>query len=211
MKQTLLICIFGFLLIGCSSSESENTENRRTEQDAAPAQKPEKPQPENKPMEYVVLETEKGDINLELDPNKAPITVNNFLKYVDDGFYDGTIFHRVMPNFMIQGGGFTADGVKKETRSPIELESKNGLSNTVGTIAMARGGSPNSATAQFFINVASNENIDYRPGFPGYAVFGRVTSGMDVVNEIRQLETGVHEHHKNWPVEPVRIIKARRE
>lgn len=162
-------------------------------------------------MEYVTIETSKGNIGLELDPNRAPVTVKNFLTYVDEGFYEGTIFHRVIPGFMIQGGGFTADGTQKPTHDPIELESRNGLSNSVGTIAMARTNSPNSATSQFFINVAPNENLDYRPGFPGYAVFGKVTAGMDVVNEIRQVKTGMHGPHADWPVEPVVIKKITRE
>jgi len=166
---------------------------------------------ELKPMEYVVLETSKGDITLELDPNKAPVTVQNFLNYVDAGHYDGTIFHRVIPNFMIQGGGFVPEGTQKPTESPIELESQNGLSNDVGTVAMARTNAPNSATSQFFINVAQNDFLNYKPGNPGYAVFGKVSSGMDVVNEIRQAETRTYTGHQDWPVEAILIKKARRE
>ncbi len=166
---------------------------------------------ELKPMEYVVLETSKGDITLELDPNKAPVTVQNFLNYVDAGHYDGTIFHRVIPNFMIQGGGFVPEGTQKPTESPIELESQNGLSNDVGTVAMARTNAPNSATSQFFINVAQNDFLNYKPGNPGYAVFGKVSSGMDVVNEIRQAETRTYTGHQDWPVETIIIKKARRE
>jgi len=160
------------------------------------------------PLEYVEMQTSKGKIILELNPNRAPITTANFLAYVDEGFYDGTIFHRVIPNFMIQGGGLTPDGDKKETRSPITLESDNGLSNKIGTIAMARTNAPNSATAQFFINVANNEPLDYKPSNPGYAVFGKVIEGMDVVNEIRQVKTSVKNNRPNWPVEDVVIEKV---
>lgn len=167
-------------------------------------------QPE-KPMEYVVIQTSKGDIHVELDPEHAPVTVENFLTYVDSGFYDGTVFHRVISDFMIQGGGFTPEGQKKETRPPIRLESQNGLSNTVGTIAMARTQAPHTATAQFFINVRDNEALDYRPGSDGYAVFGRVTSGMDVVNDIRSVKTANFNGHADWPVEPVIIEKVYRD
>ncbi|NEN22668.1 peptidyl-prolyl cis-trans isomerase [Cryomorpha ignava] len=162
-------------------------------------------------MEYVVIETNKGDITLELDPNKAPVTVANFLSYVDAGHYDNTVFHRVISNFMIQGGGFTADGTQKPTQSPIELESQNSLSNDVGTIAMARTNAPNSATAQFFINVSQNDFLNYKPGNPGYAVFGKVSSGMDVVNEIRQVETRSYMGQQDWPVEAVTIKTIRKE
>lgn len=212
MKNSYLSLFILFIAFGCSQPKtSEPIENSNNNQIQKSSEEAEKPTPKLKPMEYVVIETNKGKINLELDPNKAPITVANFLSYVDEGFYDGTIFHRVIPSFMIQGGGFTADGKQKETKSPIELESQNGLSNVVGSIAMARTNSPNSATCQFFINVGPNESLDYRPGNPGYAVFGKVTSGMDVVNEIRQVKTGNHSGHGDWPVEPVIITKVTRE
>ncbi len=212
MKNSYLSLWILFIAFGCPQPKTnQSQDNSINNQIEKPSEEAEKPTPKLKPMEYVVIETNKGKINLELDPNKAPITVANFLSYVDKGFYDGTIFHRVIPSFMIQGGGFTIDGKQKETQSPIELESKNGLSNEVGTIAMARTNSPNSATCQFFINVGSNESLDYRPGNPGYAVFGKVTSGMDVVNEIRQVKTGNHSGHGDWPVEPVIITKVTRE
>lgn len=159
----------------------------------------------------VVMETNKGKITIELDPERAPATVQNFLTYVDEGFYDGTIFHRVISNFMIQGGGFTPDGTQKSPHAPIILESQNGLSNVVGSIAMARTNAPNSATCQFFINVSDNVALDYRPGNAGYAVFGHVTSGMDVVNDIRQVKTGTFNRHGDWPTEPVIIEKVYRE
>ena len=141
----------------------------------------------------VVLETSQGDITLELDADKAPKTVENFLTYVRDGHYNGTIFHRVIPDFMIQGGGFSADYVQKSTRAPIQNEAGNGLKNTRGTIAMARTGDPHSATAQFFINTVDNGFLDYQSPTPrgwGYTVFGKVTSGMDIVDRIQRLPTG---------------------
>jgi cyclophilin family peptidyl-prolyl cis-trans isomerase len=141
----------------------------------------------------VEITTNKGKITLELYQDKAPLTVENFLKYANAGFYQGTIFHRVIQNFMIQGGGFTKDYQQKETNAPIENEAANGLLNDVGTIAMARTNSPHSATAQFFINVAKNDFLNYSAatarGF-GYCVFGRVIDGMEVVNQIAALPTG---------------------
>jgi cyclophilin family peptidyl-prolyl cis-trans isomerase len=151
----------------------------------------------------VVIETSEGDITVELDRQKAPITVKNFLDYVDAGFYDGTIFHRVIPDFMIQGGGMTPDMSEKKTRDPIKNESGNGLSNTRGTIAMARTNDPNSATSQFFINVGDNANLDTYGG--GYAVFGKVTDGMDVVDKIVGAKTTTKGPHKNVPAETITI------
>jgi len=139
----------------------------------------------------VLLKTSMGDITLELYPDKAPKSVENFLGYVNSGFYDGTVFHRVISNFMIQGGGFTADLRQKKTRAPIANESKNGLSNLRGTLAMARTADPNSATAQFFINTVDNPRLDYAgDANPGYCVFGKVVAGMDVVDKIRTVQTG---------------------
>jgi len=142
----------------------------------------------------VTLHTSRGDIRIELYPDKAPATVANFLQYAREGFYDGTIFHRVISHFMIQGGGFTADLAQKPTRDPIQNEAGNGLSNERGTIAMARTNDPHSATAQFFINVEPNPALDQTGTSNsrewGYAVFGRVVSGMDVVDDIRVSETG---------------------
>ena len=158
--------------------------------------------------EIVVLETSKGSIEIELDRDHAPETVENFVGYVNSGFYDGTIFHRVIEGFMVQGGGFTPDGKEKQTNPPIKLESDNGLSNLEGTIAMARTSDPNSATSQFFINVANNTFLDYSPENDGYAVFGKVVSGMDTVNKIKTVQTAARGHHDDWPVEDVVIIKA---
>lgn len=138
----------------------------------------------------VVMETTYGVVEIELNEEKAPVTVKNFLEYVDAKFYDGTIFHRVIPTFMIQGGGFDEKLQEKKTRAPIKNEASNGLSNTVGSVAMARTSDPNSATAQFYINTADNPSLDYRGSSnPGYAVFGKVISGMPVINRIKMVRT----------------------
>jgi len=158
----------------------------------------------------VRLATSQGDIVVELEPDKAPKTVDNFLQYVKAGHYDGTIFHRVIENFMIQGGGMKPDMSEKTTRAPIPLESRSGLANTRGTLAMARTGDPNSATAQFFINVKDNAFLDQansRDG-NGYAVFGKVVSGMEVVDKIKAVPTGDKGGHQNVPLAPVVIKKA---
>ena len=155
----------------------------------------------------VVLETSRGNIEIELFPDDAPITTGSFLKYVNDGFYEGTVFHRVIPGFMVQGGGFIAEGSQKPTREPIKLESGNGRRNEIGTIAMARTAVPDSATSQFFINVANNGFLDYAPENDGYAVFGKVVSGMDVVNAIASARTASRGPHDDWPVEDIVIKK----
>jgi peptidyl-prolyl cis-trans isomerase A (cyclophilin A) len=158
----------------------------------------------------VKLATSAGDIVVELDAAKAPKTVANFVEYVKAGHYDGTVFHRVIDNFMIQGGGMTADMKEKSTRAPIPLESANGLDNVRGSIAMARTMDPNSATAQFFINLKDNgflNKAQSRDG-NGYAVFGKVVAGMDVVDKIRVVPTGNKGPHQNVPLEPVTINKA---
>jgi peptidyl-prolyl cis-trans isomerase A (cyclophilin A) len=158
----------------------------------------------------VLLATSAGDITLQLDADKAPKTVANFVEYVKSGHYDGTIFHRVIDGFMIQGGGFTPEMTQKPTRPPIPLESRNGLKNERGAIAMARTGVPDSATSQFFINVADNPRLDYpNPDGNGYAVFGRVVEGMEVVDKIRAVETGSVKGHQNVPLKPVLIRSAR--
>ncbi len=157
----------------------------------------------------ITLKTNKGDIVIELDEEKAPITCANFKQYVEDGFYDGLIFHRVIPGFMIQGGGFMPDMMQKATREPIENEAKNGLSNVKYSIAMARTMDPHSASAQFFINTKDNAFLDY-PGQDGwgYAVFGKVVEGTDVVDAIEKVPTGNKAGHSDVPVEPVIIEKA---
>ena len=157
----------------------------------------------------VRLSTSAGDIVLELYPEKAPKTVENFLQYVREQHYDGTIFHRVIDGFMIQGGGFTADFQQKATRAPIALEAANGLKNDRGTIAMARTGNPNSATAQFFINVVNNPMLNApNPDGYGYAVFGKVVQGMDTVDKIKGVATGNKGMHQNVPTQNVTILKA---
>ena len=158
----------------------------------------------------VEMRTSVGVIVLELQPENAPETVKNFLQYVNDGFYNGTIFHRVIADFMIQGGGFTADMQQKKTRDPIKHEGGNGLKNQVGTIAMARTAEPNSATSQFFINVVDNQILDFRGRGPqevGYCVFGRVIKGLDVVGKIRNVPTGARGGHRDVPLQTVTIEK----
>ena len=159
----------------------------------------------------VVLTTSMGAITLELDAKKAPKTVENFVAYVKAGHYDGTIFHRVMDNFMIQGGGFNDKMVQKPTKAAIKNEADNGLKNNKYTIAMARTNDPHSATAQFFINVADNDFLNFSSpkerGW-GYAVFGKVTAGMDVVDNIKKVKTGNNGFHQNVPLEPVTILRA---
>ena len=161
----------------------------------------------------VRLETSHGAIVLALDAAKAPATVENFLAYVDAGHYDGTLFHRVIPGFMIQGGGFDRDFQQKEVREPIQNEAGNGLRNLRGTIAMARTNDPHSATAQFFINSVDNAFLDHTGENPqgwGYAVFGRVTEGLEVVDAISQVKTGTKNGHQDVPAEPVVLLKAER-
>lgn len=159
----------------------------------------------------VALETSKGTIEIELDSAKAPISVENFLRYVNDGFYDGTIFHRVIPNFMVQGGGFLKDMVQKATHDAVKNEADNGLSNLRGTIAMARTPDPDSATAQFFINHKDNGFLDYTAPTAqgwGYCVFGKVTQGMDIVDAIASVSTGTHAGHADVPTEAITIDKV---
>ncbi|HAA76046.1 TPA: peptidyl-prolyl cis-trans isomerase A [Candidatus Latescibacteria bacterium] len=156
----------------------------------------------------VKLETTHGDITLELYPDKAPITVENFLQYVDDGHFDGTVFHRVIPNFVIQGGGFTMEMEQKPTRDKIKNEADNGLNNERGTLSMARTNEIDSATSQFFVNLRDNTNLDHSEANFGYAVFAKVMEGMDVVDEIAQVETTSVSHYQDVPVEPVCVHKA---
>ncbi|MGJ8643858.1 MAG: peptidylprolyl isomerase [Luteolibacter sp.] len=174
-KQFTAIAILGLALLGaCKSEETASAEGEVA-----------------KPV-HVKMVTSAGDVVIKLNPSKAPITVVNFLKYVKDGHYSGTVFHRVMGNFMIQGGGFALEEgelVEKPTGDGIKNESDNGLGNDIGTIAMARTSDPDSATAQFFINVKDNEMLNF-PNGGGYAVFGKVVEGMDVVNKIKGVETG---------------------
>ena len=168
------------------------------------------PNQENLQVKKVKLETSIGDIVIELNEKAAPVTVKNFLRYAEEGFYDGTIFHRVIPNFMIQGGGFKSDMQQKKTHEPIVNEAKNGLKNDRGTIAMARTNDPNSATAQFFINHKNNDSLNYSgTQNPGYAVFGKVIEGMDVVDKIAAVKTSRKGTYSDVPVEPVVIKSAK--
>jgi peptidyl-prolyl cis-trans isomerase B (cyclophilin B) len=159
----------------------------------------------------ITLETNYGPIKLKLHEDKAPKTVKNFIEYVEDGFFDNTVFHRVINNFMIQGGGFTPEMEQKECKAPVENEANNGLENKTGTIAMARTQDPHSATAQFFINVNDNDFLNFKhesvQGW-GYCVFGEVVEGMDVVNKIKDVQTGNQGYHQDVPVESVIITKA---
>jgi len=158
------------------------------------------------PNPQVVIRTSEGDITLQLFADKAPLTVANFLAYVDAGFYNGTIFHRVKPDFMIQGGGFLPDMTQKATGDPVVNESRNRLHNTRGTIAMARTNDPDSATAQFFINQRTNAQLDWAPGRDGYAVFGEVILGMDIVDFIATAPTGQVGMFSDVPLQPI-VIK----
>ena len=160
------------------------------------------------PNPVVTVKTSEGSFTLRLFRDKAPITVENFLTYVEEGFYEGTIFHRVIPNFMVQGGGFLPDMSQKETHDPIVNEAKNRLHNMRGTIAMARTNDPDSATAQFFINVRNNMRLDWSPGNAGYTVFGEVIEGMSVVDYIVTAPTGNVGGHQNVPLEPITILEV---
>jgi peptidyl-prolyl cis-trans isomerase A (cyclophilin A) len=160
-------------------------------------------------MDKVTVKTTMGDFEIELDNKNAPNTVANFLRYVDKGYFDGTIFHRVIPGFMVQGGGFLPDGTQKETDEPIALENPHG--NVRGTIAMARTSDPDSATSQFFINAVDNTaGLDEGARTEGYAVFGTVTRGMDVIDKIAAAETGMRGMHRDWPVQDVVILSIKR-
>lgn len=159
----------------------------------------------------VVFSMPDGDITIELFSEKAPITVKNFLDYVESGFYDGTIFHRVIPGFVIQGGGFTSDMQQKTTQAAIKNEADNGLKNARGTLSMARTSDINSATSQFFVNLKDNANLDHGPGSFGYAVFGRVTDGMDVVDKIAAVRTTTKGHYQDTPVEAVVTKSAKKQ
>ncbi|MCX9155147.1 peptidylprolyl isomerase [Niveibacterium sp. 24ML] len=159
----------------------------------------------------VKVETDAGAFVIELYPAKAPKSVANFLQYVDAGFYDNTVFHRVIPGFVVQGGGMTADMQQKPTRAPIENEAKNGLKNETATLSMARTQDPNSASSQFFINLRHNDSLDY-PSFDGwgYAVFGKVVDGMATIRKIEAAKTGTVAGHRDVPVKPITLLSARR-
>jgi peptidyl-prolyl cis-trans isomerase A (cyclophilin A) len=162
------------------------------------------------PAPHVVLTTSFGDVEIELNQDKAPVSSQNFLKYVDNSFYNNTIFHRVIPGFMVQGGGFTAQMQQKTTNDPIKNEADNGLHNVRGTVAMARTSDVNSATSQFFINVVDNAMLDHGARDYGYAVFGKVVKGMDVVDQIVNVQTNTKGGMQNVPVDPIFIKTAKR-
>ena len=205
MIRTLAVCLGLFAGLTLSARAQEPIPAVPVP-DATATPTPETPKEEN-PM--VILKTSKGDITIELFEKEAPVTVANFLKYVDSGFYKGTIFHRVINGFMIQGGGFTKDMNQKPTNPPIKNEAANGLKNTRGTLAMARTSDPSSATAQFFINVVDNGFLDFKSPDPrgiGYCVFGKVVSGMEAVDAIKAVRTG----QQDVPVETIEILDAAR-
>ena len=219
MKNTLMMIVMLTLFVSEGYTKNKKTEQNENESNPASEKVDKMSKTPQKGNGYVVvLETSLGSIEIELNKEKAPITVENFLNYVTSGAYDGTVFHRVIDRFMIQGGGFTTDGKKKATNPPIKLESNNGLLNEVGTIAMARTNIPDSATNQFFINVKDNSFLNYSStstdslyladSSPGYAVFGKVVSGMDIVNQIKMVKTGARGGMKDWPVDDVLIKKV---
>ena len=162
----------------------------------------------------IVFKTTMGDFKMELFADKAPKTVENFLSYVRDGFFDDTLFHRVIPNFMVQGGGFDVDMNQKDTNAPVENEANNGVKNTRGTVAMARTNDPHSATAQFFINTTDNDFLDFRSETPngwGYCVFGEVVEGMETLEKISGVRTSTHGYHADVPIEPIVVTSVTEE
>jgi len=210
---TMLVVTTVTLIDGCDKKESETSPVPAQPQVQAVEKVEERTVSKEsermaKETKKVKLETSMGEIVIELNEEAAPVTVENFLRYVEEGFFDGTVFHRVIPDFMIQGGGITADMRQKETHAPIVNEADNGLKNARGTIVMARTNEPDSATSQFFINHKNNDFLNYAgPGKPGYAVFGKVTEGMDVVDAIATVKTTRKGPYSDVPVEPV-VIKS---
>jgi peptidyl-prolyl cis-trans isomerase A (cyclophilin A) len=202
MLRTLLTTVLALTTVATAQDAAKPAVPAAPTAPAAPAA------PAEDKVVFVKLATSKGDIILELNETKAPLSVANFVQYVKDGHYDGTTFHRVIGNFMIQGGGFTPDMKQKDTRAPIKNEWKNGLKNTRGTISMARTSVADSATSQFFINVVDNGGLDLPRDGAAYAVFGRVIGGMDVVDAIRNVKTGMKGGMRDVPVEDVMITKA---
>jgi peptidyl-prolyl cis-trans isomerase A (cyclophilin A) len=202
MLRTLLTTVLALTTVAAAQDAAKPAVPAAPTAPAAPAA------PAEDKVVFVKLATSKGDIILELNESKAPLSVANFVQYVKDGHYDGTTFHRVIGNFMIQGGGFTPDMKQKDTRAPIKNEWQNGLKNTRGTISMARTSVADSATSQFFINVVDNGGLDLPRDGAAYAVFGRVIGGMDVVDAIRNVKIGMKGGMRDVPVEDVMITKA---
>jgi len=199
--MSYLIRSIATLLMLCSSAfslaeQAETAANTSAADNAAPPQ--------------VVMQTSMGTLVITLFPEKAPVTVANFLAYVDDGFYDNSIFHRVIPGFVIQGGGFEASMRQKQTNAPIINESGNGLANRRGTLSMARTPNPDSATTQFFINLENNASLNGSFNKPGYAVFAEVTEGLPIVDMISRVRTGTVQQHRDVPLDPVLILSAQR-
>ena len=216
LKRTLLtisIAVIAFSLYGCKEKPATQEPSAGTTEPKPatpkPIAKPVAKEPVAAPTTIVKLSTSKGDVTIELFADKSPITVKNFLGYVNSGFYDGTIFHRVMKGFMIQGGGLTTDMTKKPVRSPIKNETQNRVRNKRGTIAMARQNPLDSATSQFFINHVDNRGLDFDGPYGGYAVFGKVVKGMEIVDRIAMVRTTTKAGRKNVPVEPVVIESAK--
>jgi cyclophilin family peptidyl-prolyl cis-trans isomerase len=206
MKLTFGICLCAVVLVsGCRSKSASVSETRIEKKIMTETKEQAKKGPAT-----VKLQTTMGDITIALDEEKSPLTTANFLNYVKEGFYDGTIFHRVISSFMIQGGGMTADMGQKATSAPIKNEASNGLKNNRGTIAMARTNNPDSATSQFFINLVDNNFLNYvGAARPGYAVFGKVIEGMDVVDKIGAVKTTTKMGAGDVPVEPITILSAK--
>ena len=206
----LILCLaVVFALSGLSLAEGETKEEKEQVSPAAAAageKKAEKVEKESNPL--VVFETTKGKMTIELYPKEAPITVENFLTYVNEGFYVGTVFHRVIPRFVIQGGGMDADMNRKATHKPIKNEADNGLKNLRGTLSMARTNDPNSATSQFFINLVDNVALDKSATSAGYAVFGKVIRGLDIVDAIAKVETTTKGQYRDVPAKPITVTKA---
>ncbi len=229
-SNPILIFLFSFLffMVGCNADEqakeakavdttqSSSTENKtesteKKMESTEPVTETKKPGDKMSANPVIVMETSKGTMKIELDAEKAPLSAENFVNYVKDGFYDGLIFHRVIPNFMVQGGGMNPDMSEKSNKTPIQNEANNGLKNDRGTIAMARTNDPHSATSQFFINLKDNDFLNHTSESPagwGYAVFGKVTEGIEVIDEIAKVKTGNHGHHGDVPLEPITINKA---
>ncbi len=209
MSIAATICLaFATLVVGGQAKPPANPQGKARVQ-APPLQAPAPTPAPGNPV--VVVSTSMGDITLELFKDRAPISVENFLQYVAEGFYEGTVFHRVKPGYVAQGGGYTAEMVEKSTRPPILNEATNGLTNTRGTVAMARTRALRSGTSQFYINLADNSALDHRGYGPedfGYAVFGRVLSGMDVVDQIAKAPTATAGPHDDVPVTPIIIKKV---
>ncbi len=203
--RVILLSVMFALVFGCSKDKAGVSEEGNATKNAI-----EKTKQTDVGPKKVKLTTSMGDIVIELNEDAAPVTVKNFLRYTEERFYNGTIFHRVMPNFMIQGGGFSADMIQKPTHEPIINEANNGLKNDRGTITMARTNNPNSATCQFFINHTDNDFLNYGgPNKPGYAVFGKVVEGMDVVDKIASVQTANKGRYANVPVKAIVIESAK--